>query len=341
MHRCTICSFRKSLNNPVKRIDHYWYEGSPWLWLLWPVSLIFCLLVQVRRGLYRLGLLKCTSLPVPVIIVGNITVGGSGKTPLVLWIAELLRRQGYRPGLISRGYGGEADQWPQWVDDHSDARLVGDEAMLLVRRSGCPMAVGPDRVAAAELLLEQAEVDVILSDDGMQHYRLGRDIEIAVLDGERRLGNGYCLPAGPLRESKARLRSVDFVVCNGNGREGEWSMKLAPGELTPLQPGKGKALSAFSASPVHAVAGIGNPERFFTTLRSAGLEIQAHAFPDHHPYNDGELDFDGATPVLMTEKDAVKYFKYAKEHHWYLPVSAELPDEFGKRLLAAVESLHG
>lgn len=325
----------------MKRIDHYWYKGSPWLWLLWPVSLLFCALVLIRRGLYRFGLLSSTSFTVPVIVVGNITVGGSGKTPLVLWLADLLRQHGYRPGLISRGYGGAAEQWPQWVDEHSDARLIGDEAMLLVRRSGCPMVVGPDRVAAAKMLLERGEVDVILSDDGMQHYRLGRDIEIAVIDGKRRLGNGWCLPAGPLREPLGRLKSVDFVVCNGSGREGEWSMQLAPGEVTPLLSGETKPLTTFAVAPIHAVAGIGNPERFFTTLRDAGLTLNQHAFPDHHPYTEGELDFDGTMPILMTEKDAVKYFDYAKEYHWYLPVSAELPDEFGKRLLAAVESLHG
>jgi len=325
----------------VKRIDHYWYQGRPWLWLLWPVSLLFCLLVLARRGLYRLRLLKSVSLPVPVIIVGNITVGGSGKTPLVLWLAELLRRQGYRPGLLSRGYGGKAAQWPQWVDGESAAREVGDEALLLARRSGCPMVVGPDRVAAARLLLEHSDVDVILSDDGMQHYRLGRDIEIAVLDGERRLGNGLCLPAGPLREPASRLKTVDFVVCNGSVRQGEWSMQLVPGKAQPLLPGAAKSLGEFTSSTVHAVAGIGNPERFFNTLRQAGLRLYEHPFADHHPYALGELDFADEAPVLMTEKDAVKYFDYAQERHWYLPVSARLPDEFAKRLLAALESLRG
>jgi len=325
----------------VKRIDHYWYQGSRWLWLLWPLSALFCLLVSLRHALFRIGLKQSISLPVPVIIIGNITVGGSGKTPLVLWLAELLRKQGYRPGLISRGYGGQAEQWPQWVDSNAEARVVGDEALLLARRSGCPMAVGPDRVAAARLLLERGEVDVILSDDGMQHYRLARDIEIAVLDGERRLGNGLCLPAGPLREPAARLKSVDFVVCNGSVRTEAWSMQLVPGEAQPLLQGPSKPLGEFAASRVHAVAGIGNPERFFTTLRQAGLSIEEHPFADHHPYVEGELDFPGEAPVLMTEKDAVKYFNYAKERHWYLPVTARLPDEFAKRLLAALESKRG
>jgi len=325
----------------VKRIDHYWYQGSRWLWLLWPISLLFCLLVVIRRTLFRLGLKKSITLPVPVIVVGNITVGGSGKTPLVLWLAELLREQGYRPGLISRGYGGKAEEWPQWVDSEADAKVVGDEALLLARRSGCPMAVGPDRVAAAKLLLEQGDVDIILSDDGMQHYRLARDIEIAVLDGERRLGNRLCLPAGPLREPPSRLKSVDFVVCNGSVRPCEWSMKLLHGEAQPLQSGPSRPLEDFAESTVHAVAGIGNPERFFNTLTQAGLQLEAHPFADHHPYAEGELDFDDAAPVLMTEKDAVKYFNYAKENHWYLPVTAKLPDEFAKRLLAALESLRG
>jgi len=325
----------------VKRIDHYWYQGSRWLWLLWPISLLFCLLVWGRRALFRFGLKQSNSFPVPVIIIGNITVGGSGKTPLVLWLAEMLRKQGYRPGIISRGYGGQAGQWPQWVEGESDARVVGDEALLLARRSGCPMTVGPDRVAAAQLLLERGDVDVILSDDGMQHYRLARDIEIAVLDGERRLGNGLCLPAGPLREPPSRLKTVDFVVCNGSVRPGEWSMQLLAGEAQPLCSGTAKPLETFAGSPVHAVAGIGNPERFFNMLNNAGLSIEKHPFADHYPYAEGELDFADEAPVLMTEKDAVKYFNYAKEHHWYLPVTAKLPDEFAKRLLAALESLRG
>lgn len=325
----------------MARIDSHWYRGSPWLWLLYPVSLLFCLLVVVRRALYRLGVLHSHSFAVPVIVVGNITVGGSGKTPLVTFLVELLRSHGYRPGVVSRGYGGMAARWPQSVGAESDARVVGDEAVLLSRRCQCPMVVGPDRVAAIAQLLREYEVDVVLSDDGMQHYRMGRDIEIAVLDGERRLGNGLCLPAGPLREAKGRLKGVDFVVATGTARAGEWAMRLQPCAARALSHDASRPLSTFVGERLHAVAAIGNPGRFFTTLRAAGLDIVEHPFPDHHPFSAGELDFDDGMSVIMTEKDAVKYFHHANACHWYLPVSAWLDDEFSRQLLVRLEKLHG
>jgi tetraacyldisaccharide 4'-kinase len=278
---------------------------------------------------------------VPLIVVGNVTVGGSGKTPLVLWLAELLKRNGYHPGLVSRGYGGKSAEWPQCVTAYSDPAEVGDEAVLLARRSGCPMVVGPDRVADAMQLLQQGQVNVIISDDGMQHYRMQRDIEIAVLDGERRLGNRLCLPAGPLREPASRLRSADYIVTNGQAADSnEWSMTLQGSEACSLAGDEKRPLASFT-SPVHAVAGIGNPERFFTSLRQYGLEVIPHAFADHYPYLRGELDFDDDYPVLMTEKDAVKYLHFAGERHWFVPVSAMLPDKFGDSLLAALEKIHG
>lgn len=325
----------------MKRLDEYWYRQSPWLLLLWPLSLLFCLLVLLRRLGYRLGVFRTQRLPVPVIVVGNITVGGSGKTPLVLWLAQLLQRHGYRPGLVSRGYGGRAESWPQVVEPSSDASLVGDEALMLVRNSGCPMVVGPDRVAAATLLLQRYRPDVIISDDGMQHYRLQRDIEIAVVDGERHLGNGMCLPAGPLREPASRLKQVDLVVSNGQAVDREWPMRLQGSEAVAMQGEARRTLAAFSETPVHAVAGIGNPERFFAFLRAAGLTVIPHPFADHHPYRKGELDFADDYPVLMTEKDAVKYFHHAGERHWYVPVSAVLPDAFDTRVLALLEKAHG
>ncbi|MGM0594885.1 MAG: tetraacyldisaccharide 4'-kinase [Pseudomonadota bacterium] len=317
-----------------------WYRKAPWLWLLWPLSLLFCTLVRLRRLAYRLGLRHTTRLPVPLIVVGNITVGGSGKTPMVLWLAAFLRRQGYRPGLVSRGYGGQAECWPQVVTAESDPAQVGDEAVLLTRRSGCPMVVGPDRVAAAERLLAEYAVDILISDDGMQHYRLGRDIEIAVIDGDRRLGNGLCLPAGPLREPHSRLKSVDFVVANGAARAGEWAMHLGGGEAVSLQDGSRRALSGFPPG-VHAAAGIGHPARFFQSLRRQGLSPTPHPFADHHAYTRGELDFADGRPVLMTEKDAVKYAPYATSQHWFVPVSATLSEPFGSRLLTALEKLDG
>ena len=322
-------------------IDTHWYRASRWLWLLLPVSLLFCSLVMLRQLCYRLGILKVTRFSVPLIVVGNITVGGSGKTPLVAWLVAWLRAHGYRPGIVSRGYGGKAASWPQNVTPDSDASQVGDEALLLARRCGCPMMVGPQRVAAVEQLLREHQVDVVISDDGMQHYRMGRDLEIAVLDGERRLGNGLCLPAGPLREPPARLQKVDFIVTNGRARAGEWGMTLQPGEVQSLSGAGPRSLSDFAGHKVHAVAAIGNPERFFNTLRHVGLTIIEHPFPDHHPFEKGELDYGDSAPVIMTEKDAVKYFPYATAHHWYLPVSAILEDEFSRQLLERLERTRG
>jgi tetraacyldisaccharide 4'-kinase len=203
------------------------------------------------------------------------------------------------------------------------------------------MVVGPDRVAAAEQLFSESGVDVIISDDGMQHYRMQRDLEIAVIDGERRLGNAHCLPAGPLREPAKRLGSVDFVVTNGTAKAGEWQLSMDGQEAVHMQGNQRRRLSEFSNSPVHAVAGIGNPQRFFEFLKRKGIEVTEHAYPDHHPFTEGELGFADETPVLMTEKDAVKYFKYSDERHWFVPVTASLPDEFGHRLLAALEKLNG
>jgi tetraacyldisaccharide 4'-kinase len=302
---------------------------------------LFCLLVILRRSFYRIGLLPTVSFSVPVVVVGNITVGGSGKTPLVTFLIELLREQGYKPGVVSRGYGGHAESWPQSVTSESDAATVGDEALLLVRRCGCPMVVGPDRVAAVEQLIRDYDIDVVISDDGLQHYRMGRDIEIAVLDGERRLANGLCLPAGPLREGRGRLKTVDFIVTNGTARAGEWGMQLLAGEARSLAKDDSRTLVAFADKPLHAVAAIGNPERFYRTLQSAGLSLIEHSFVDHYPFAKGELDFDDGLAVMMTEKDAVKYFPYANERHWYLPVTAKLDDEFSRQLLERLEKLHG
>ena len=335
------------------RLPDDWYRGRGWLWLWWPLSLLFCGLVRLRRRAYRRGWLKQVRLPVPLIIVGNITVGGTGKTPMVLWLAGYLRQQGYRPGLISRGYGGDLQGRVHVVHVDADPRIVGDEALLLARRSGSPMVVGRDRVAAAQTLLEHYPVDVIIADDGMQHYRLGRTIEIAVLDGQRRLGNGWCLPAGPLREPAARLAEVDFVVSNGDALEGEWPMRLEAttvrrldGRLeervdTHLGEHDSLTLAQWRNQRVHAVAGIGHPQRFFDFLRMHGIEPVPHPFADHHPYQAGELEFADDLPVLMTEKDAVKYMNHASARHWYLQVEARMPDAFGSALLAKLENSDG
>ena len=314
--------------------EDIWYK-DPFIgaWLM-PLGFLFSDAARFRRFLYRIGLLKTHKLPVPVIVVGNITVGGTGKTPLIIWMARLLKEAGYRPGIISRGYGGRAEQWPQWVDSNSDAAVVGDEALLIARQTSCPMAVGPLRVDSARLLLERSDCNVILSDDGLQHYALARDIEIAVIDGERRFGNGYCLPAGPLREPINRLESVDFKVVNGTPYEDkEIAMQLVGDQAVNLVNGQHKPLAEFRDVECHAVAGIGNPERFFSLLAQAGLSCKTHSFPDHYPFQPGDIVFNDDAPVLMTEKDAVKCNAFAGQQHWAVPVTAELSPGFSEQLL--------
>lgn len=325
----------------MKPLIEQWYSARAPLWLL-PFSWLFFVLVKLRRLAYKTGLLRSYRLPVPVIIVGNISVGGTGKTPLVAWLVKTLQQAGYRPGIISRGYGGQAQQWPQQVLPDSDPLLVGDEPVLLAQRCGCPIVAAPDRLLAARQLLEHSNCNILISDDGLQHYRLQRDIEIVVVDGARRFGNGYCLPAGPLREPVSRLRQVDFVVANGVAMSGEVAMQLVPGALVALLDGdKTAALSELHGQQVHAVAGIGNPARFFELLKQHGLSVIEHLFPDHHHFEVADLDFADELPVLMTEKDAVKCRRYADARMWYLPVEAQLDDSFAHAFMRQTERLTG
>jgi len=311
-----------------------WYK-DPFIgvWLM-PLGFLFSDAVRFRRFLYRVGVLKTYTLPVPVIVVGNITVGGTGKTPLIIWMAGFLKDSGFKPGIISRGYGGRATSWPQWVSGDSDANNVGDEAVLIAKQTGCPMAVGPLRIESARLLLKQSDCDVVLFDDGLQHYSLNRDIEIAVIDGERRFGNGYCLPAGPLREPIHRLQSVDMIIVNGEKtEEHEYSMQIIGERAVNLVTGEQKSLQEFNRIDCHALAGIGNPERFFKLLETAGLNCISHSFPDHYQFQRHDIEYADNKPVLMTEKDAVKCKAFAGKQHWYLPVKA-LPDAvFSEQLL--------
>ena len=311
-----------------------WYSGGRGSGLLLPLTWVYRSAIAVRRWLYRHGIAPVVELSVPVVVVGNLTVGGTGKTPLVLYLARALTMAGRRPGIVSRGYGGKAGRWPQRVSADSDPAAVGDEPVLLARRSGCPVAVDPDRVAAARLLLEEG-VDVILADDGLQHYRLGRGAELAIVDGQRGLGNGRCLPAGPLREPPARLDEVTAVVVHGPGweRPGALRMDLAAGDAHSIASEERRPLSAFAGRPVHAIAGIGHPERFFRTLAEAGLEVIPHPMADHAPLGPGDLAFDDGLPVLMTEKDAVKCGRFAAETHWYVPVEAGFGDAARAQLL--------
>ena len=311
-----------------------WYKDPFIGVVLMPLGFLFSDFVKFRKFLYRIGVFKKHTLPVPVIVVGNITVGGTGKTPLIIWLAELLKSEGFKPGIISRGYGGQAEVWPQWVDANSTAEQVGDEALLIAKQTGCPMAVSPLRADAAGLLLKKSDCDIILSDDGLQHYALNRNIEIAVIDGERRFGNSYCLPAGPLREPIERLQSVDFIVVNGEKSEdNEFSMQISGNTAVNLLTGQHKPLQEFSATACHALAGIGNPDRFFKLLESAGFSCTTHSFPDHYKFQPNDISFPDSEPVLMTEKDAVKCMSFAGNQHWYIPVKAVPETGFAEQLL--------
>jgi len=320
-------------------IERLWYGRHPLSLLLAPLGWMYGGVAGMRRALYRFQVLPVTRVGVPVIVVGNIAVGGTGKTPLVIWLAGFLAAEGYRPAIVSRGYKGQARHWPQQVRPGSDPSQVGDEPVLMAQRASCPIAVDPNRLRGARALIDNTHCDVIISDDGLQHYRLGRNIEIALIDDVRRHGNGRCLPAGPLREFSSRLEQVDLVVANGHGRRGEFSMQLSPGPAVRVADASVRCRVAdLQAGPVHAVCGIGNPGRFFTLLKHLGFEIIEHPFADHHAFTAQEIDFDDGRTVIMTEKDAVKCSAFAQDHHWYLPVTAELPEAFASRLLRLLKT---
>lgn len=337
-------------------LERHWYRITPLHILLLPVSIIFRLLSALRRTLYRSGILSSEKLPVPVIVVGNITVGGSGKTPLTLWLAQQLIDEGWHPGIISRGFtkgtqstakqasrridsGGGKTNAPQAVHPASNPDAVGDEAVLMAQRGLCPVWVGRDRPAAGRALLQaHPECDVLLSDDGLQHYRLRRDAEIAVVDGVRRFGNGCLLPAGPLREAPSRLNEVDAVVINGGtATGGEYRMQLEGTVFhNLLNPDTLMRASDFHGLRLHAIAGIGHPQRFFAHLHNLGLEVQTHPFPDHHRYTSADLAYGNADAILMTEKDAVKCAAFASEKCWVLRVEAQLDPALTHHILERI-----
>jgi tetraacyldisaccharide 4'-kinase len=311
----------------TERLERRWYSDEAPPRLLQPLAALYGWIAERRRRRTR-----AQSLPVPVVVVGNITVGGTGKTPLVCWLVEQLRLQGHTPGVISRGYGGRVGRQVALVGSLSAAAEVGDEPLLIHQATGAPVAVGADRVAAARgLLAARPEIDVLISDDGLQHYRLPRVFEICVVDGARGLGNGARLPAGPLREPPSRLDEVDLVLVNGaaSARIGSGlgrSFQLLPGRLRRLADGADAgALQDWAGRRVYAVAGIGHPERFFASLRAAGLEVEARRFPDHHAYHAQDLPPAGPDcPLLMTEKDAVKCRGFAPADTYVLPVRVDL-----------------
>jgi len=313
----------------VRIADELWYGNRPpvrvFVFLLLPLEWLFRIVVRLRRLAYRRGWLRRHAVELAVVVVGNITIGGSGKTPLVVWLVEDLIRRGWRPGVVCRGYGGKAHRWPLFVSSQSSPVEVGDEALLLVQRCPCPVVVDPDRTAAVAALSER-NCDIAVSDDGLQHYALERDLEIVVVDGQRRFGNGHCLPAGPLREPLDRLSEADLVIEHGETDDSKPSMLLTITAVRKLNdPGECRTIQDFAGSTVHAIAGIGNPKRFFEQLRRHGLTVIEHIFPDHHVYREDDLAPFARETILMTEKDAVKCGAIAHwPQVWYVEVRAQL-----------------
>ena len=322
-----------------RETPRWWYDGGRVPLWAHAVSRVYAALVALRVRLYRIGLLRKHRIKVPVVVVGNLVAGGSGKTPLTIAIVERLRAEGWNPGVATRGYGRADASKPLWVQSNTPAAQGGDEPVLIARQSEARVRVDRDRVAAARALAA-AGCDIVVCDDGLQHYALARDIEIEVIDGRRRHGNGLPIPAGPMREPAARAAACDFRILNAGSDPdiaagfGEWPMWLAPGDAVPLLGGRGLPLSAFAGRRVHAVAGIGDPERFFDMLRALDIAVVPHAFPDHHAYVEGDLRFGSDLPVLMTAKDAVKCAAFVTEKHYAVPVRAELPEAFWVALLA-------
>ena len=322
-----------------RRLESIWYSpGHPMRWVLWPLEMVYRLVSILRHDCYKLGIKKTQHVPVPVIVVGNITVGGTGKTPCVIWLANQLKDRGLRVGCVSRGYGGSAADGPRRVKSDSDPLEVGDEPVLIAAATGCPVMIGADRVAAARALLAETRLDALIADDGLQHLALGREFEIAVVDGERGLGNEACLPAGPLREPAARLDHVDAVVVNGGdwGEGSVFRMSLVPAQVYQVSGDGRRTLGDFRDTIVHAVAGIGNPDQFFEMLVERKIRVIPHAFPDHARFQPSDLDFGDRHPILMTEKDAVKCRAFSDPRFWSVAVNLEFQRGDGDRLLRRV-----
>lgn len=322
-------------------IARIWSGESPLWLLLLPLSWLYGLVSGVIRLLYRLGLKRAWRAPVPVVVVGNLTAGGNGKTPVVVWLVEQLQQRGLRPGVVSRGYGGKAAHYPLLLTSDTTTAEAGDEPVLIYQRTGAPVAVSPRRSDAVQALLAEHDVQIIITDDGLQHYALARDKEVVVIDGVRRFGNGWWLPAGPMRERASRLKTVDAVIVNGGeARAGEIPMRLHPGEAVNLLTGERRAVSVLPA--LVAMAGIGHPPRFFATLEQCGARLEKRVpLADHQAPELGQIEAltaPGQT-LIMTEKDAVKCRAFARAHWWYLPVDAELSGEQPERLLKELMAL--
>ena len=324
-------------------LERAWHDRAGWLILLWPVSVLFQALTAIRRAAQQ-SKQRPAYLTAPLIVIGNISLGGTGKTPLLITLSQELQKQGFKPGIISRGYGGDAPSYPFAVNIDSDVSQSGDEAFLIAEKTGCPVYVDPDRSAALQALLLHEDVDVVLSDDGLQHYNLYRDLEIVVVDGQRLFSNGFCLPAGPLRESMNRLKEAQHIVVNGEpAREilqlaGAIKMQLEPRSLVNMVSGEKRP---FAGAPfnmgnrLQAVSALGNPQRFYALLERLPYQVEMFSFPDHHRFTADDFEQEGIDmhqPVVMTEKDAVKCRQFAKNNFWYLSVEVNLESQLFERL---------
>ncbi|AGO54564.1 tetraacyldisaccharide 4'-kinase LpxK [Serratia plymuthica 4Rx13] len=322
-------------------IERIWSGSSLVYLLLLPLSWLYGLVSGLIRLSYRCGLRKSWRAPVPVVVVGNLTAGGNGKTPTVIWLVEQLQQRGYRVGVVSRGYGGKAASYPLVLDEHTTTQQAGDEPVLIYQRTGAPVAISPKRAEAVQALLHQQKLDVVITDDGLQHYALQRDFELVVIDGVRRFGNGWWLPAGPMRERASRLNSVNARIANGGvAQAGEIAMRLQAREAVNIASGARRP--AAELPHVVAMAGIGHPPRFFATLEKLGVDVEKEvAFADHQEYQQAQLAalVSSEQTLLMTEKDAVKCRIFAQPNWWYLPVDAVLPPDQAESLLQSIEAL--
>lgn len=323
-----------------RRLERLWYGHSLLSYGLWPSAVIFQAIIKLRRALYRLGVLTVKRAKVPVIVVGNITVGGCGKTPVVIALVDFLRAQGYSPGVVSRGYGGRVSHYPVLLNAQSSALDVGDEPLLIWQRTQVPVVVDPKRTRAVTYLSQNTHCDVIISDDGLQHYAMARDFEIAMLDAKQGLGNGMLLPAGPLRESASRLHSVDWVVVNGGDDDG-LSVNVTVDSIRHCVSNRVIAVEQLKTKALHAVAGIASPDRFFDTLIAQGLQFTAHVFDDHYAFGEDDLAFADDAYIIMTEKDAVKCGDFATDNMFYLAISANLPQQLTNELLQGLTRKSG
>lgn len=320
-------------------MNKIWYQKNTLSYLLLPFSFLYFFIIFIRKILYQFNILKKTKIKVPVIVVGNITVGGTGKTPFVISIANALKEAGFKPGIITRGYRGKSLEWPIIINQHSDARLAGDEAVLIAQKTLLPVVVGPNRVEDAKKLLENFDCNLIISDDGLQHTALIRDIEIAMIDDKRGFGNGFLLPAGPLREPSSRILSVDFVVVNNGNCDDPWRTEFMIDEMINIKDRTKKLkLADITDQKIYAVAGIGNPDYFFNQLRGLYLEIIPIVFSDHHDFKFKDIDFEKNAIIIMTEKDAVKCKPFADHRHFMAAGHAEIDKKLIDKIILKIHS---